>query len=99
MTFDSNGISKCSIEMAFREGKTSFLKPISCHLYPIRVKSFVEFEALNYEEWDICKKACELGENHNVPVFRFLKEPLIRAFGNDFYKELEVISSELEKKT
>ena len=99
VTFDSNGISKCSIEMAFREGKTSFLKPISCHLYPIRVKSFEEFEALNYEEWDICKKACELGEKHNVPVFRFLKEPLIRAFGNDFYKELEVISNELEKKS
>ena len=99
VTFDSNGTSKCSIEMAFREGKTSFLKPISCHLYPIRVKSFEEFEAINYEEWDICKKACELGENHNVPVFKFLKEPLIRAFGNDFYKELEVIANELEKNT
>ena len=99
VTFDANGTSKCSIEMAFREGKTNFLKPLSCHLYPIRVKSFEEFEAINYEKWDICQKACELGESHNVPVFRFLKEPLIRAFGNDFYKELEVIADELEKNT
>lgn len=94
--FDDNGTTKCSIEQAHLEGKTNFKKPISCHLYPIRVKRFNDLTALAYNEWDICKPACACGEKLNVPVFRFLKEPLIRAFDEAFYKELELVSKEIE---
>ena len=97
--FDDNGITKCSIEKAHKEGKTSFKKPISCHLYPIRVKQFNDFQALNYDVWDICAPACSCGEKLDVPVFRFLKEPLIRAFGQGFYNELLIVEEELKKKS
>ncbi len=93
--FDEQGITKCSIEQAHKEGKTSFKKPISCHLYPIRVKKFNEFQALNYDVWDICAPACSCGNELNVPVFRFLKEPLIRAFGTSFFNELLIVEKEL----
>ena len=96
--FDENGITKCSIEQAHNEGKIDFKKPISCHLYPIRVKKFNDFKALNYDKWSICSDACALGEELNVPVYKFLKEPLIRAFGDEFYKELEVVDQEIQKK-
>lgn len=95
--FDDNNIAKCAIDQAHREGKTDFKKPISCHLYPIRTKKFKDFEALNYNEWSICKPACDCGTSLNVKVFRFLKEPLIRAYGEEFYKELENVDEELEK--
>lgn len=90
-----NGIAKCSIEQAHKEGSLSFKKPISCHLYPIRLKKFNEYTAMNYEEWDVCKPACSCGEELNIPVFKFLKEPLIRAFGEEFYSELEQVSKEI----
>ncbi len=93
--FDENGITKCSIEQAHKDGKTDFKKPISCHLYPIRMKKFHELTALSYNEWDICAPACSCGEQLNIPVFRFLKEALIRAFGEDFYNELEVVAKEI----
>jgi hypothetical protein len=94
--FDNNGITKCAIEQAHKEGKTDFKKPISCHLYPIRVKQFNDFTALNYDKWDICSPACACGESLNVPVYKFLKEPLIRAFGEEFFKELEVVNEEIK---
>jgi hypothetical protein len=94
--FDDAGIAKCAIEKAQREGHIDFLKPISCHLYPIRTKQFQDYTALNYEKWDICEPACACGEKLDVPVYKFLKEPLIRAFGSAFYQELEVVASELE---
>lgn len=93
--FDQTNTAKCAIEKAHREGQIDFIKPISCHLYPIRTKKFDQYTALNYEKWDICAPACASGEKLNVPVFKFLKEPLIRAFGPEFYKELEVVSREL----
>ena len=93
--FDENGITKCSIEQAHKDGKTDFKKPISCHLYPIRAKKFNEFTALSYNEWDICAPACSCGEELNVSVYRFLKEPIIRAYGEDFYKELETVDKEI----
>jgi hypothetical protein len=93
--FDQTNTAKCAIEKAHREGQIDFIKPISCHLYPIRTKKFDQYTALNYEKWDICAPACACGEKLNVPVFKFLKEPLIRAFGPEFYKELEVVSREL----
>lgn len=94
--FDNNGITKCAIEQAHKEGKTEFKKPISCHLYPIRVKEFNDFTALNYDKWDICSPACACGESLNVPVYKFLKEPIIRAFGEVFFEELEVVNKELK---
>jgi len=85
---DKNGVAKCAIEQAYSEGKTDFKKPISCHLYPIRVQQYEHFQALNYDEWDICKDACMCGENLHVPVFRFLKEPIIRAWGQEFFDDM-----------
>jgi hypothetical protein len=94
--FDKSNTAKCAIEKAHREGQIDFIKPISCHLYPIRTKQFNEYTALNYEKWDICEPACACGEKLDVPVYKFLKEPLIRAFGSEFYQELEIISRELD---
>jgi len=94
--FDDNGITKCAVEAAYLDGKTDFKKPISCHLYPIRVKKFNDYKALNYDKWSICEPACACGDALDVPVFRFLKEPIIRAFGEDFYKELETVDEELK---
>jgi hypothetical protein len=94
--FDQTNTAKCAIEKAHREGHIDFIKPISCHLYPIRTKQFSEYTALNYEKWDICEPACACGEKLEVPVYKFLKEPLIRAFGSTFYQELEVVSRELD---
>lgn len=94
--FDAAGTAKCAIEKAQREGRIDFLKPISCHLYPIRTKQFQDYTALNYEKWDICEPACACGEKLEVPVYKFLKEPLIRAFGPTFFQELEIVASELE---
>jgi hypothetical protein len=91
--FDEKNIAKCSIEQAYLEGKTTWKKPISCHLYPIRVSEIGNGIALNYDEWKICEPACSCGENLNVPAFRFLKEPLIREFGTEFYDDM----LELEK--
>ena len=95
--FDEQGITKCAIEKANLEGKTDWKKPISCHLYPIRVKQMGEMTALNYSQWDICEPACACGESLNVPVFRFLKEPLIRAFGQPFYDDMLKVEEELAK--
>ncbi len=96
VSFDEKGTALCSIEQAHYNGKLAFKKPISCHLYPIRVKKFNELTALNYDVWSICSDACELGAKVNVPVYKFLKEPLIRAFGDDFYSELETVAKEIQ---
>ena len=94
--FDENGIGKCSFEAAWQEGKISFRKPVSCHLYPVRVSLFSdgETQALNYDSWEICTAACQLGNQLNIPVFRFVKEAIERKFGLDFYLELERIYEE-----
>jgi hypothetical protein len=96
--FDEKGITKCAIEKAYNEGKTTLKKPISCHLYPIRIQKYTDFVALNYSEWDICKPACECGSKLDVRVYKFLKEPIIRAFGDEFYQELEKVNEELALK-
>jgi hypothetical protein len=72
-------------------------KPVSCHLYPIRVKDFTEFAAVNYDKWDICDDACSLGVALEVPVYKFVKEALIRRFGEDWYLELEKVYQDLKK--
>jgi len=94
--FDDQGITKCAIEKAYLEGKTTWKKPISCHLYPIRVKDLGDSIALNYDEWPICKPACACGDKLDVPVFRFLKEPLIRAYGEEFYNDMLQVEKELK---
>ena len=93
--FEENGTTFCAIERAYREGKCSFLKPISCHLYPIRVGEYGPYRALNYDRWDVCKVAVLKGQKENLPLYKFLKEPLIRRFGEDWYAELELVAEEL----
>lgn len=95
---DENGIAKCSIEMAHNAGKIKFKKPVSCHLYPVRIKDMKSYLALRYEKWIVCKPACACGEKLNLPVYKFLKEPLTRRFGKAWYKELETIAKEWEKR-
>jgi hypothetical protein len=86
----------CGIENAHKAGKTSFKKPISCHLYPIRAKQYGEYTALNYHRWDICEPACKRGENDNVPVYVFLKDALIRKMGEAWFAELTSLASDWE---
>jgi len=91
MTFDDNGIAKCGIEKTFESGEIDYRKPLSCHLYPIRihVNEPASFEAWNYDVWDICSPACALGEKESVPIYQFLKSAIIRYKGEAFYEELE----------
>lgn len=102
LTRDKNtGIAKCGIEQAYEAGKTDFLKPISCHLYPIRIKEDkkTNFEALNYDRWDICSAACEKGKQEKIAVYEFGKNALIRKYGEAFYDELAAAASYLEDKS
>ncbi len=82
-------VIQCAIEKAWKDGLIDFRKPISCHLYPIRISNYNEFNALNYHHWSICKDALRKGDAEGVPLYKFLKEPLIRKFGKDWYNELE----------
>ena len=91
--FDASGSASCGIELAWKDGKSSLRKPISCHLYPVRLKDYRDFTAVNYERWDICNPACTLGKELKVPVYRFLKEPLIRRFGQDWYEAVELFAA------
>lgn len=86
------GITKCGIEKAREEGAVNFQKPISCHLYPIRIQKYSSFEAINYERWNICAPACDLGKSLKVPVYKFLEGPLIRKYGKEWYSELEEVA-------
>ena len=89
LIMDEQKIAKCAIDQAYRDGKINWQKPISCHLYPIRIKKFKDYEAVNYDKWDVCKPACECGKKLDVPVYKFLKEPLIRKYGKAWFKQLE----------
>ena len=86
----------CGIEQAYNQGEVDWKKPVSCHLYPIRVKDFSEFAAVNYDRWEICDDACTLGKELEVPVYKFVKEALIRRFGENWYMELEKVAQELK---
>jgi hypothetical protein len=88
---DESGMVSCGIEKAERAGDVIFKKPISCHLYPVRVTEYKEYDAVNYNKWDICKPACECGAKLDVPLFKFLKEALTRKYGSAWYEELEMI--------
>lgn len=94
--FDDTGTAKCAIEKAHKEGKVDFKKPISCHLYPVRITRYKSYDAVNYHKWHVCKPACECGARLDVPVYKFLKEPLIRRFGEGWYAQLQT-AAELQK--
>ena len=96
VTFTDDGIASCGIEDAYNAGAVDFRKPISCHLYPVRVKDYSEFAAVNYHRWPICHDACALGKELGVPVYKFVKDALIRKFGEHWYTELEKIASKLD---
>lgn len=86
--YDEKGYLKCSIEQAYQDGKTDFKKPISCHLYPIRITNYEQYDALNYDRWEICNPACGHGKALGVPIYVFLKEALIRKYGEKWYEAL-----------
>jgi len=90
--FDKKGTALCAIEEAYNQGEISWKKPLSCHLYPVRVKDYSEFSGVNYEKWEICDDACALGKELQVPIYKFVKEALIRKFGEDWYAELEKVA-------
>lgn len=85
----NNGIAYCAIEKACSEGKTRFLKPVSCHLYPVRITKYATFEAVNYHKWNICKPALKLGNKEGIPLYKFLRTALVRKYGESWYRELE----------
>lgn len=95
--FDENGTTKCGIEKAYEAGVIDWHKPISCHLYPIRTKDYTSFTAINYHEWSVCSDACVLGKELQVPVYKFLKTPLIRKYGEEFYSTLSEAAEEYYK--
>ena len=94
-SYNEGGVTLCAIEKAYLAGECSWRKPISCHLYPIRVGEYGPYRALNYDRWDVCKMAVLKGQKENLPIYKFLKEPLIRRFGEDWYAELELVAEEL----
>lgn len=93
VTFDADGTAKCAFEQAYRDGKISFYKPVSCHLYPIRIKQYQRFDAVNYDRWDICKPACDCGEKLAVPVFKFVKTALVRKYGEEWFEQAEAAAA------
>lgn len=93
-----NGYCLCALERAYRLGKTSFIKPISCALYPIREKRInSDIVALNYNRWDVCRDAVKKGQELGLPVYRFLEGPLVRRFGKEWYDELCAVAEELKR--
>ena len=96
VVFDKKGTALCGIEEAYNQGEIQWKKPVSCHLYPIRIQQYSEFAAVNYHKWHICDDACSLGKELGVPVYRFVKQALIRKFGESWYEELEKVAKEIK---
>jgi len=92
--YDKEGVLKCGIEQAYLDGQIKYRKPISCHLYPIRITKKKGFEAVNYHKWSICSAACIFGKSLRIPLYKFLKDPLIRKYGQGWYDQLVL---EIEK--
>ncbi len=89
-----NGIAQCGLEKAYKEGATTWRKPVSCHLYPVRVRDYTQVSAVNYHQWHICDPACQLGAQLQVPIYKFVREALIRKFGEAWYEELGQVADE-----
>lgn len=90
--FDDKGVTKCGIEKAWEQGAVAWRKPVSCHLYPIRIDTYPSYDAVNYHKWEICSPACTLGAELKVPVYKFTKDALIRKYGPVWYNELEEVA-------
>ena len=88
MAWGEDGTAYCAIEQAYRDGKIDWPKPISCHLYPLRIDEYGEFNSVNYHRWDLCRCAMAKGRECGVPLYKYLREPLIRRFGQEWYDEL-----------
>ncbi len=95
--FEEDGTCKCAIEKAYLDGKINFKKPISCHLYPIRMQQYRTYRGMNYHYWPICAPARDLGNVVGLPIYKFLKEPIIREFGTAFYDEMEDVEKALRE--
>jgi hypothetical protein len=93
-TVFENETAFCGIEKAWKDGAVDFRKPVSCHLYPVRITEYKTYDAVNYHEWEICAPACALGKHLKVPVYKFLKEALIRKYGESWFAELEKVATE-----
>ena len=98
VVYDERNKALCGIEEAYNQGVVDFKKPVSCHLYPIRIRQYSEFAAINYHKWEICDDACTLGKQLQVPVYQFVKQALIRKFGEKWYRELEEIAMKRNSK-
>ena len=94
---EKNGMCLCALEKARRDGNKKLFKPISCSLYPARIKEYDTFTAVNYDRWKICRPAEALGKKKGIRVYEFLKEPLIRRFGKEWYDELALAAREYLK--
>lgn len=98
LNYDKNGVVICGIEKAYNDGVVNWKKPVSCHLYPIRINRLKNgLDAVNYERWNICKAACKNGKALQVPVYRFVKEALIRKYGEDFWNALDAYAKQYNK--
>jgi len=92
---DERGITKCAIERAYFDKKTSFRKPVSCHLFPIRITVYKRFEAVNYQQLDICQSGRICGKIQGLPLWKYLAEPLTRQYGSEWYEELKYAAENL----
>lgn len=97
VTFDDKGTALCGIEEAYNQGEINWKKPVSCHLYPVRIQEYSSFSAVNYHRWEICDDACSLGKELQVPIYKFVKDALIRKYGEEWYGELEEVAKNLVK--
>jgi hypothetical protein len=96
-TILEDGVFRCGIETAYNAGAIDFIKPLSCHLFPVRIKQFRDFRAVNYEQWSICRSGVAAGEKKNVDLYVFLRDPLIRAFGEEWFDKLLWAAHEYSK--
>ncbi|MCD6333156.1 MAG: DUF3109 family protein [Bacteroidales bacterium] len=91
-----HGIASCAIEKAFEAKATALRKPVSCHLYPVRIRSYQQYDAVNYDEWHLCQPARQKGMEMGMPVYRFVREALIRKYGSEWYEQLDYAAQHLE---
>ena len=98
-TFDSQGVAHCGIEQAHQAGEIDWQKPISCHLYPVRVQHYSAFTAVNYHRWQICHAACDLGQKNKIPIYQFVKNALVRKFGQEWFDALEQTAQNYNRQT
>ena len=92
-THFEKGMAQCAFELAHKAGAIEWKKPISCHLYPVKIKQYKNYVAVNYDQWELCKPACSFGKKLGVPLYEFLKEPLVRRFGNEWYEQLNAAAT------